>query len=464
MAESVAVIGLGKLGAGMVAAFASRGLDVIGVDVNEEPVRLLNQGRAPVQETDLAVCIADNRERIRATSSHRDAILGSTSSFVIVPTPSDASGAFSLEYAASAFREIGRALAETVSYHTVVLTSTVLPGATRYALLPILERESGKRAGEDFGLCYSPEFVALGSVIRDLLHPDFTLVGELDAKAGAIVEEIYSRVTVNDAPCKRMSLENAELAKLAVNTFITTKISFANMLGELCEQIPGGDVDRVTDALGADARIGRKYLTGAIGYGGPCFPRDNIAMTYLAKLLESQATLAEATEDFNRGLLSSTLGKLRPGVGQGTPVAVLGLAYKTKTHVVERSQGVALAKALSEAGARVTAYDPLARHTARAELEGYASLSTSAGECLEGAEVVLITTPEDEFRRLRASDFHRGSKKTTVMDFWRILPKEVRESPSINYVATGRSMNEPANVERMKALWSRQAGGIPGTR
>src|SRR5207237_3507019 len=139
---------------------------------------------------------------------------------------------------ARAFESIGAALRDKDAYHLVVLTSTVLPGTTRQALLPVLERASGKRAGRDFGLCYSPEFIALGSVIRDFLNPDFTLIGEIDARSGSVLEQAYASIMRNHPPCKRMSLENAELAKISVNTFVTMKISFANMLADLCERIP----------------------------------------------------------------------------------------------------------------------------------------------------------------------------------------------------------------------------------
>ncbi len=464
MATSVAVIGLGKLGASMAAAFASRGLHVVGVDVDERAVRLLDRGEAPVRETDLARSIHENRARIRATSSHRDAILSTECSFVIVPTPSDPDGSFSLEYAASAFRDIGEALSDRDGYHTVVLTSTVLPGATRYALLPILEQASGKQAGKDFGLCYSPEFVALGSVLHDLLHPDMTLVGELDERSGTRVEEIYSRVVVNNAPCRRMSLENAELAKLAVNTFITMKISFANTLAELCERLPGGDVDEVTAAVGSDTRIGRRYLTGSLGYGGPCFPRDTAAMSRLAELLDSEAALAAATETFNKSLLDRTLRKLRSKIAAGTPVAVLGLAYKPHSHVVEESPGLHLAKALARAGARVVAYDPLANETARAEIGDEVLLSSSVRDCIEAAEVVLITTPDDVFRNLSVEDFSRGSsrrsRKVTVIDFWRVLAKDVTESADLDYVAAGRSSDEQDNADRLRRVGDAAVGRL----
>jgi UDPglucose 6-dehydrogenase len=279
----VSVIGLGKLGGSMAGCLASRGFKVIGVDVSPKAVDALNAGRAPVQEPGLDDLVSGNRERIRATLSHEDAVRNSDLSFVIVPTPSDERGAFSLQYAAYAFEALGKALAKKDRYHTIVLTSTVLPGSTRYGLLPILEEYSGKRCGRDFGLCYSPEFIALGTVIRDFLNPDFFLIGEFDERSGTTLHSVLSRVALNEAPARRMSIENAELAKIALNSYVTLKISYANMLAELCESIPGGNIDVVSDALGMDKRIGRRYLTGGFGYGGPCFPRDNVALGFLGQ-------------------------------------------------------------------------------------------------------------------------------------------------------------------------------------
>jgi UDPglucose 6-dehydrogenase len=364
------IVGLGKLGASMAAAIASRGFNVIGVDVNQRSVDLLNAGRAPVQETNLDEMVAANKERIRATRSHEEAILNSDLTFVIVPTPSDDRGAFSLQYAAWAFKEIGRALAKKKDYHVVVLTSTVLPGAMRYGLLPILEAASGKVCGRDFGLCYSPEFIALGSIIRDFLNPDFTLVGEFDERCGKILENAYAGIMLNNSPSKRMSLENAELTKITVNAFVTTKITFANMLVDLCERIPGGNVDVVTAAVGADKRIGPKYLKGAIGYGGPCFPRDNVAPGFMARALGSRADLSEITDSVNRALPEKIVKRLRGFVRRGTTVAILGLAYKPHSQIIEESQAIELAWGLFKAGARVVAYDPLARDGAQTEFRG----------------------------------------------------------------------------------------------
>src|SRR5262245_21634319 len=215
VSKRFSIVGLGKLGASMAAAIASKGHHVVGVDVNHRAVDAVNQGRAPVQETGLQDLIAANRDRLRATLSHEEAIRNSELTFVIVPTPSDERGAFLLQYAAYAFREIGKALAGKKERHTVGVTSTVLPGATRYGLLPGLERHSGKKGGVDFGLCYSPEFIALGSVIRDFLHPDFLLLGELDAASGQHLEDCYRDIMPQVTPVRRMTLENAELAKIS---------------------------------------------------------------------------------------------------------------------------------------------------------------------------------------------------------------------------------------------------------
>ena len=453
MSERISIIGLGKLGASMAAAFAARGFDVIGVDVNQRSIELINEGRAPVQETDLDEIISANRERIRATASHEEAVINSDISFVIVPTPSDERGAFSLQYAKWAFKEIGKAIGKKNGYHNVVLTCTVLPGSTRQALIPILEKESGKVAGRDFGVCYSPEFIALGSIIADFLHPDFTLIGELDDRSGEQLESIYSRVVKNGAPSARMSLENAELTKISINTFVTTKITFANMLAEICEKLPGGDVDVVTNALGMDTRIGRKYLTGSIGYGGPCFPRDNVALSFIAKELGVKATLAETTDSMNRAIAEKVSQRILPMVHPGATVAVLGLAYKPFSHVTEESQGVYIAQHLSKNGTRVVAYDPMSNEMALDDVRRNIVVLDSLKECLSQATAVLITTPDPVFKALSADDFRNEWSEVTVFDFWRLLRSKLDGHPHIKYIAIGASTDDSANTARLKKLW-----------
>jgi UDPglucose 6-dehydrogenase len=269
------------------------------VDVNQALVNALNQGRTPVFEPGLAEMIQANRLRLSATESYRDAVLATEATFIMVPTPSDVDGRFSMHVVLEAAENIGKALREK-DWHLVVLSSTVMPGSTAAALVPALEAHSGKRCGLDFGVCYKPEFIALGSVIHDMLNPDMILIGESDERSGKMLDNFYTDVCESSPRVNRMSYVNAELVKLSVNTFVTTKISYANMLAEVCETLHGADVDTVTRAIGCDSRIGHKYLRGAMGYGGPCFPRDNVAFSALARMNRVPALLPEATDQLNR--------------------------------------------------------------------------------------------------------------------------------------------------------------------
>jgi UDPglucose 6-dehydrogenase len=446
------VVGLGKLGCSMAAAIASRGHEVIGHDVIARVVDDVDAGRAPVQETGLQELITAQRERLRATHSMEELVLGSDITFVVVPTPSDGRGAFLLDYARAAFAGLGRALQAKQDRHTIVLTSTVLPGSVRYGLMPELEN-AGLVPGEDVGVCYSPAFIALGSVIRDFLHPDLILIGESDARAGDTLERAYREIMPDNPQIRRMTLENAELAKIAVNTFVTTKISFANMLADLCERIPGADVDVVTDALGLDRRIGRRYLTGALGYGGPCFPRDNQALAFLARAIGTTAPVAEATDAVNRTMPVRIAEQLASSFPAGQTVAVLGLAYKPDTAVIDESQSVQIARALAAVGARVVGHDPLAGPAVRAAHGDAIRVIDDVQACIDSADIVLITTPDRAYASLRPEQFTRGGRRRTVIDFWRTHSETLGASDAIDYRAGGRGEASEELALALRGLW-----------
>ena len=461
MSRCISVVGLGKLGACMAAAMASRGVDVIGVDVNHAAVDAVNGGRAPVRETGLADLIAANRSRLRATLDHADAVLNSELTFVIVPTPSDDRGAFSLQYAAHAFREIGSAIARKSTRHTVVLTSTVLPGATRHGLIPVLESYSRKSCGDGFLFCYSPEFIALGSVIRDFLRPDFLLIGEFDTASGDHLADCYGDFIPGNTPFARMSLENAELTKISINAYITTKITFANMLADICDRMPGGDVDVVSNAVGLDSRIGRRYLTGGPGYGGPCFPRDNVALAFFAGAVGATADLPETVDRLNRAVAPRIVDQIARQVRAGGTVAVLGLSYKPASHVVEEAQAIHMVKALVDRHYRVVAYDPLAGPSAQQELHGRAVIFDSIRGCLRDADAVLVVNADPAFTAITPADVSDGTRTVTVIDLWRCLPPAFVSAPGIKYVPYGRAGKSPA-AATISELWRASAARYVG--
>jgi UDPglucose 6-dehydrogenase len=430
----LSIVGLGKLGSPMAAVMAHKGHTVIGVDLNPAFVAALQQGRAPVNETGLAEMIRGNRERLTATQNFEEAIFASEITFIIVPTPSGPDGTFSVEFVLNVAERIGAALRKKPEWHLVALCSTVMPGATGGQLLPALEAHSGKKCGVDFGLCYNPEFIALGSVIHDMLNPDMILIGESDARSGSLLEKMYKGMCDSDPRIQRMNFVNAELTKISVNTYVTTKISYANMLAQMCETLPGAEVDVVTSAIGCDSRIGRKYLKGALGYGGPCFPRDNIAFSALARANGVPALLAEATDQVNRRQVERLVELVISRLPQGGTAGVLGLSYKPDTEVVDESQGLALAQRLLKRGVRVIAFDPAAMDNAKLQLAGGAvTFAASAKDCARQADVLAIMTPWSEFHELRAADMKRGS---VLVDCWRLFVEDPPDTVA-EYIALG---------------------------
>jgi UDPglucose 6-dehydrogenase len=455
----LSVIGLGKLGSPMVACFAAKGHRVIGVDLNERFVRLLNEGKPPVSEPGLEELLKQSGGRLRATTDIAEAVAHSDITFMIVPTPSEPNGAFSLKYVLAAAKSIGQALKQKAGYHLVVLTSTVMPGSTGAQLLPALESASGKRCGKDFGLCYSPEFISLGSVIRDFLNPDFLLIGESDPHAGELLASVAKGVCDNQPPVARMSFANAELTKLALNTYVTTKISYANMLAQLCERMEGGNVDAITSALGLDSRIGPKYLKGSLGYGGPCFPRDNIALATLARELNVPAPLPEATDRINQLQVPRLQGYVMAHLPVNGRVGILGVSYKPQTNVIEKAQGLELAQALLAERVPVFVYDPCAIESARAVLTGPVQFTPSVADCVRQADVLVICTPCKEFKTIRNQDLTRTQGQVTVIDCWRLLDRG-HLSEVCNYLAIGTcdllaTNSAAARAQVLKADWAR---------
>jgi UDPglucose 6-dehydrogenase len=385
---NVAVVGLGKLGCPLAAVVAAAGHSVVGIDRDEVAVLAVNTGLAPVKEPGLAALLAQDLDLSASTSF--DVVAACEVIFIIVPTPSDYAGRFVNDYVLDAVRAIGTVLRTSPKRHTVVVSSTLMPTSMDRFIGPALEHSSGRTIGEGVGLCYSPEFIALGSVIEDIRNPDMVLIGEADVRSGDLLEELLATVTGGTAPVRRMSLLNAEVAKVSVNAYVTMKLSFANFLGELCEQLPGGDARVVADAIGMDRRIGHAYLRPAMSYGGPCFPRDNRAFAALARSVGVGPDLPEATDLVNDRQVERLVERVLKVLPEGARVSVLGLAYKPQTPVTEESCGVALVRALMAEELHITAWDPVARP------EGI-PVAESLHDALLGASVIVITTPWPEF-------------------------------------------------------------------
>lgn len=378
--------------------------DVVGVDLNARIVHDINNMKSPFVEPGLQDLLLQNHEHYRATTDTFE-VARTDMTFVVVPTPSGVDGAFINDHIFQAIDMIGAALQDKRSPHIVVIVSTVMPGSTVGPIRDRLERAAGH---SDIALAYCPEFIALGSVIEDMLHPDMLLVG---------AEQSWVQATIINAldpdglvPVARVRTTEAEIAKLAVNAYVTTKISFANTIGEACDLLPDVDAANITAAIGLDTRIGPKYLQPATAFGGPCFPRDNEAFIAWA----TNAPISKATVEINDRQVQRTVNRVHRLTTPDTyGVTVLGMAYKPDTPIIERSFGVELAKALVKGLFAVTVYDPLAMDIVREELGATVKYADDAQQAVEMNRAIVIAQPCKEFRKLKF-----GNRK--VLDLWGI--------------------------------------------
>ncbi len=421
--ESISVIGLGKLGLCTAACFASKGFKVVGVDVDIDKIAKINKGISPIAETGLTDLLKAAKHNLRATADYTDAILNTGVSFIVVATPSLADGAFSNEYLEKALHKIGEVLKKKDDYHLIVVTSTVMPGTCETVAKFILEKTSGKVCGKGFGLAYNPEFIALGSVIHDFLNPDLILIGEMNTKEGNTLENIYRRTCDNRPYFARMSLVNAEITKISLNCYVTTKITFANALAGICEKVKGADASVVTKALGMDSRIGSKYLRPGLGFGGPCFPRDNVAFSAFARRAGVRSKLTEIVDEVNRdqaGRVVEMVDRmLLPLTKDVLPsIAVLGLAYKPNTPIIEDSQALSITQLLVSRGYKVRVYDPQALETAKSVLGDTVEYAATASECIKGVSLAVIALPCKEFKEV---NFAKINKNLLILDCWEFL-------------------------------------------
>ena len=355
--KRLSVFGLGKLGACMAATFASRGFEVLGVDINAEAVAKINSGKPPVDEPLLEKTTRAAGRRLRATTNADDAV-ETDASFFIVPSPSLPDGSFSNEFLMRAMQSVAQAVKKArKKNHLFVCSSTTTPGACRQVIIPMLEQQLGGKCGKAFGFCYNPEFIALGNVVRGLLEPDMVLIGESDARNGEALEELYLKYNTNRPKIARMSITSAELTKISVNSYVTAKISFTNQIRMIAEQYADTDIHAILGAIGADSRIGHKYLRPGLSYGGPCFPRDNRLVAYAAKQVGLRAPLAEATDAVNEMSKERLAQQALACVKSGDVIAVLGMSYRPGSYIVEESAGLHVAQSLKRNGCRVLVHD-----------------------------------------------------------------------------------------------------------
>ena len=414
----ISVFGLGKVGLSLASCLTAAGHQVWGADLNAALVDALNRRDFHTSEPGVLERLTSSSSgRFTATTDSARAVCESDVTFVVVPTPSNTLGGFSVRYVLGACDEIGAALRNKSGEHTVAMVSTLLPGSSDALVMPRLEQASGRTIGPGLGYCYNPSFIALGEVVKGIEQPDYLLIGEADTRAGDIILSIHQSVVKTPSPVARMRPIEAEITKVASNTHETMRVSFANMLLSICSEVPGANVDRITEALAH--RMGRRFFKGAIPYGGPCWPRDNQAFSVFIDAVRAVSTLPRAVDTFNSEHARYVLRKILEVSTAGDTVGILGLGYKPGTPVIDRSFALDLVQWLLREGRHVIGWDPLAMGEVRAVFGDKIAYAESAEHCVRASDVAVVVNALAE---LALVDWTAGGRDRTIVDCWRCLP------------------------------------------
>ncbi len=392
----VAIIGAGYVGLVTGACLASRGNDVFLVDIDAQKVAVINQSQPPLHEEGLEPLLQSSvGKNLKATVDVNEAVTGADVVFICVQTHCQDNGSIDLTHIEQAIIGVGESLKNRQGHPLVVIKSTVVPGTTEQVLLPALEKNSDKKAGEDFGITVNPEFLREGRAIEDFLNPDRIVIGELDKDGGDVLCQLYRDF---NAPVLKVDLKTAEMIKYASNVFLATKISFINEIGNICKKL-GIDTYRVVQGMSLDPRISPQFLNAGVGFGGSCLPKDTKALITAAQALGYQPSLLQSVIKVNDGqpLRLVELAAGREGELSQRKVAVLGLAFKPGTDDMRDSPSIKIVNELLRRGALVTAFDPVAMDNARSIFGKEIDYATSAKDAVSDVELVFIVTECSEF-------------------------------------------------------------------
>lgn len=436
--NKISLVGLGKLGLCLAAIFAKKGIKTIGIDIDEKVIASVNNGISPIIEPELGNIISDvGGKFLTCTNSHSKAISETDITYILTATPSNPDGSFSNHHVEAALKTLSSALKNNNKrYHLFVISSTVAPGSIENSFIPLIEKYSGRKLNIGFGIGYCPDFVALGEVINNFLNPELVVIGESSKMVGDIIENLHHRITDNKPYIGRMSLISGEIAKISLNTYITTKISFVNNLGNICEKLPGAEIDKITETIGVDKRISPYYFKSGMAYGGTCFPRDTFAFNNLSNQVGFNSNFIDAIEEINEyqhqylfEIVNNELQKY-----PSKQLCVLGLSFKTNTPVIIQSSGIRLIQKFLDKEHPKTAIigvDPLAVDNAKLIFGNSVKLMDNIDNCLDISKVyVLVNNDKKYINKLQS---WRPRTKVTVIDCWRSLDIE-KISANIKYI------------------------------
>ncbi|MCL4365776.1 UDP-glucose/GDP-mannose dehydrogenase family protein [Patescibacteria group bacterium] len=448
----VAIVGAGYVGLVTGLSLSLLGHEVICVDNDQNKISRINNGYSPFYEPGMDKLLKKEvaKKSLQASINLEASVLGSSVTIIAVGTPTT-NNKINLFFIKIAAKQIGEALAKVNKYHVIAVKSTVLPGVTEDIVKPILEKYSGKKAGSDFGICMNPEFLREGCAIKDALHPDRIVIGQMDEKSGKEFAKIYRKVS---AAKIFTNLWTAEMTKYSANALLATLISFSNEIARIAEHTGKVDIVDVWQGVHLDRRLspynGKKrikpgilnYIFSGCGYGGSCFPKDTQALATFAKKLGNPAFLLNSVININKTQPQRLVLLLKKAMGENLKkkrIAVLGLAFKPNTDDIRQSPSFAVIDLLLSEGAKIIVHDPMAYQKTVLEQINNPSvvIAKSVGEAVKNSDAVILVTAWEEYLKLSPKFFKKSMKFPIVIDGRRVYDKASFLQAGIVYKGIG---------------------------
>ncbi|MFX0133291.1 MAG: UDP-glucose dehydrogenase family protein [Candidatus Hodarchaeota archaeon] len=435
--NKISILGMGYVGIITAVTLAKQGYKSICTDILIEKVESLNKGIPPLYEPGLEALVKELTKNnvLLGSTNNIDSIKNSDITFICVGTPTLPKNSIDLTAIKTVSKNIGEALQDKDGYHLVVVKSTVIPGTCEDIIIPTIEKYSRKKVGCDFGFCINPEFLRQGSAIKDSFNPDRIVIGEFDKKSGNLLLSINQNFTCPKMIC---DIKTAEMIKYASNSFLATKISFANEFSRICEKL-NIDVYEVMKGVGLDHRINPLFLKAGCGFGGSCLPKDLKALIAKSKELNVKTPLLNSVLLNNELQPMHCIDLMRNVVGtfQEKVVAFLGLSYKPNTDDVRETRALPIIKKLFDEGAYIKAYDPKAIENFKQSTNIPCKYVHTWEEALKDAHFAVIQSDWEEIRNIKSNVFKKLMKNPIIIDCRRSYNPEELIRKGITYIGIG---------------------------
>lgn len=432
---NIAVVGTGYVGLVSGACFSEMGINVTCVDIDKNKIESLRKGIVPIYEPNLTEMVIKNHRagRLRFATDILECLNDVEVVFCAVGTPPDEDGAADLQYVLDVARIVG----QNIDKYTLFVTKSTVPVGTSERVKDVIEKEIARRGlSVEFDVASNPEFLKEGAAVKDFMSPDRIVVGVETSRARQIMDRLYKPFTLNRYRMIYTDIPSAEMIKYAANAMLATRISFMNEIANLCDLV-GADVNMVRQGIGADSRIGNKFLYPGCGYGGSCFPKDVKALIRTASENGYNMRILQAVEDVNnyqKGILFDKLRKVFDSDLEGKTVALWGLSFKPETDDMREAPSLVVIDRLVGAGCTVKVYDPIAMDECRRRIGDKVIYSADMYDAVEGADALLLLTEWKEFRMPSWSKVAQSMAKPVVIDGRNIYDKKEMDDNGFIYL------------------------------